>query len=60
MDRQDYYQQKAQELLAIAQATTHDPSAASWLRALANGYERLAKNAAQPKEESETAPATGA
>jgi len=46
MDRRDYYRQKAQELLAIAQATTHDPSAASWLRGLAIGYERLARNAA--------------
>ena len=51
MDRQDYYQQKAQELLAIAQATTHDPSAASWLRGLAIGYERLARNAAQVSKE---------
>ena len=49
MDRQDYYQRKAQELLAIAQAT-RDPTAASWLRESAIGYERLARNAAHSKE----------
>jgi len=46
MDRQDYYRRKAQELLAIAQAT-RDPTAASWLRGSAIGYERLARNAEQ-------------
>jgi hypothetical protein len=50
MDRQDYYRRKAQELLAIAQAT-RDPTAASWLRGSAIGYERLARNAEQVSKE---------
>ena len=47
---EDYYKRKALELLAIAQAT-RDPSAASWLRGIAIGYERLARNAAQRSEQ---------
>lgn len=50
MDRQDYYRRKAQELLAMAEAT-HDPTAASWLRESAIGYERLARNDAQVSRE---------
>jgi hypothetical protein len=50
MDRQDYYRRKAQELLAIAQAT-RDPTAASWLRGSAIGYECLARSAAQLSKE---------
>jgi hypothetical protein len=50
MDRQDYYRRKAQELLAIARAT-RDPTAASWLRGSAIGYERLARNAARDSKE---------
>jgi hypothetical protein len=50
MDREDYYRRKAQELLAIAQAT-RDPTAASWLRGSAIGYERLARNAARISKE---------
>jgi hypothetical protein len=50
MDRLDYYRRKAQELLAIAQAT-RDPTAASWLRASAIGYERLARDAARVSKE---------
>jgi hypothetical protein len=42
MSRQDYYQRKAQELLALAQAT-HDRHAASWLWGIAIAYERLAE-----------------
>ena len=47
---EDYYKRKPLELLAIAQAT-RDPSAASWLRGIAIGYERLARNAAQRSEQ---------
>jgi hypothetical protein len=46
MAREDYYRQKATELLVIARAT-RDPGAAEWLRGIARGYERLAKRAAR-------------
>ena len=45
MGREDYYRRKARELLVAARAT-RDPGAADWLRAIAFGYERLAKKAA--------------
>jgi hypothetical protein len=45
MRREDYYRQKASELLVVARAT-RDPGAADWLRGIALGYERLAKRAA--------------
>jgi hypothetical protein len=45
MGREDYYRRKARELMVAARAT-RDPGAADWLRAIAFGYERLAKKAA--------------
>ena len=43
--REDYYRRKARELMVAARAT-RDSGAADWLRAIAFGYERLAKKAA--------------
>jgi len=45
MGREDYYRRKARELL-VAACATRDSGAADWLRAMAFGYERLAKKAA--------------
>jgi hypothetical protein len=50
MGREDYYRRKARELMAAAHAT-RDPGAADWLRAIAFGYERLAKRAVHSQPE---------
>jgi hypothetical protein len=50
MTREDYYRQKACELLGVARAT-RDQGAADWLFAMAFGYERLAKRAVHSQPE---------
>jgi hypothetical protein len=50
MGREDYYRRKAKELMVAAHAT-RDSGAADWLRAMAFGYERLAKRAMQSQPE---------
>jgi hypothetical protein len=56
MGREDYYRRKARELL-VAACATRDSGAADWLRAMAFGYERLAKKAAHsPHHTNSTCP----
>ena len=50
MGREDYYRRKARELL-VAACAPRDSGAADWLRAMAFGYERLAKKAAHSPHE---------